>query len=167
MILKKYKLNKRVFFEKETSERNMNKRGDISVLLLVLMTIVLTGAALFIFNTNTGSVGTEIINSRFLDKIYFKEDKIDFYVNEAIESSLFGFDRSEKDFVSKFKKEIDNYSETDVWNELEKIKNNFNEENVEISGNEVTVKISVKIDENLEDKLIVSHLYEKSFKKSF
>lgn len=145
----------------------MNKRGDIAVTLLILMAVVLVSTSLFIFNTNTNKVSAEITDSRFLDKTYFKEDRINFYVNEAIEKAIIGFNGDKAKFIEKFKSELDKYNITAVGNEIENIKNNINEGNIEVKDKKLIVSIKIKIDDKLEDKVIISYLYDKKFEKSF
>ncbi len=66
----------------------MNKRGDLSIVLLVITTVIISGAALFSFVINLNGFETHIMHSRFLDVAYGKEDQIKFYLEQAGENSI-------------------------------------------------------------------------------
>ena len=51
----------------------VNRKGQIAIGLLVLMTLVLTGAALYSFYNNSQSLKLQISDARFVDKVYSDE----------------------------------------------------------------------------------------------
>ena len=63
----------------------MNKKGAtaLSVLLLVIMTLVLTGFALFTFLISE-KVETMISDVRVVEDVYVKEEQINFYLDKGI-----------------------------------------------------------------------------------
>lgn len=60
-----------------------NKRGDVSVVLLVLLVLVVTGASVFSFITNSGKVSSKISGAGVVEGVYLEENLIEFYLNEA------------------------------------------------------------------------------------
>ena len=144
----------------------MKKRANASIVFLVVMTVVLSGAALFIFNLNKGRVESEISDFAGLSVVYAKENQINFYIDEIIEKSA-GNINNENEFIENFKKELEAYRQNNGFflKELEQIESQINEKNVEIKENKVFLKLQIKIDENFGDKIIISYLYNKQFKK--
>ena len=63
------------------------KKADISVTLLVFMTLALVGASLFVFITS-GKIDKRISDAKFLESTYAIEDKADFYLADAFESAI-------------------------------------------------------------------------------
>ena len=111
------------------------------------MALVLTATSLFIFNVNSSKVSGEIINSRVLDLVYFKQNLINFYVQEAFENSK-SFD--------DFKNILNNYNNTIVGKDLEKIG-----EGVERDFSDKLL-LKIEISEEYEG-IIIRYLYEKEF----
>lgn len=66
----------------------MNRKGSISTTLLVIMTLVLVGVALFSFYNKSKEVKTELIDSYFLNKFYGEENKIETSLNLMLEETL-------------------------------------------------------------------------------
>ena len=64
-----------------------NKRADISVLLIVFLTLTLTIAALFAFLTANVNIREVIGTSNAVQEVYFKESLINFYIQEIIQNS--------------------------------------------------------------------------------
>lgn len=65
----------------------LNKKGDMSIVLLVLLTFLAVGAALFSFVTS-GSVAKEVIDPRVVESVYVQENSIKFYLNEIGKKAL-------------------------------------------------------------------------------
>ena len=126
----------------------MNKKGDVAVTVLVFMAVVLVGATLFIFNTNTTKVRKDIVSPEILEGVYYRGNLINFYVQEAFESS---------DSIEEFKSNLGRYNQTEVGKDLEKLKKNFGE-----FSNPLILKI--EIDETIEG-FIIRYLYEREFVK--
>ena len=150
-----------------------NKRANIPITLLVLMTLVLTVSALYSFNTHVNKVSTEVKDSRFLDYIYAQENKINFYIDDMMEKAVVKtvvIDSDTKSFfIDNFKKELLKYkkNETLVPEELNQIEQQINLENVNIKDKEISINISIKIEKKFQDKFIISYLYTKKFSKGF
>jgi len=66
----------------------MNRRGDIAVTVLVLMTVFLTGFALFSFYTHYGKIEAYISDARFIESASFQERQIEFYLNDFSERAV-------------------------------------------------------------------------------
>jgi len=64
-----------------------SKKGDMSIVLLVLLTFLAVGAALFSFITS-GSVAKEVIDPRVIESVYVQENNIGNYLNEIGENAL-------------------------------------------------------------------------------
>lgn len=64
-----------------------SKKADISIVLLVLMTLALMGATLLIFLLS-GKIDKKISDAKFLEATYAIENKIDFYLADAIEMAV-------------------------------------------------------------------------------
>lgn len=75
----------------------MNKKADMSIVLLVLLTSLAVGAALFSFITS-GSVAKEVIDPRVVESVYVQENNIEFYLNEIGERALV---KTYSDFVKE------------------------------------------------------------------
>lgn len=65
-----------------------NKRADISIVLLVILTLVLTISSLFIFVNSSSAVEAEIYNVKFIDQFYLRQNLAEFYVSESMKKAL-------------------------------------------------------------------------------
>jgi hypothetical protein len=143
----------------------MNTRADVAILALVILSVILFGAALYAFNINSSKVISEISDARFLNNIYMKEEQIDFYVNEAIDRSLVnGFDKN--NFLSEFKNNIKLYDKDDILvrENLLNIANDIKDSDVQYDK-ELILNVKTQIVEK-NDKIIVSYNYNKQFVRS-
>lgn len=75
-----------------------NKKGDLSITLLVLLVVVLAGFTLFTFYTNSGKIEARVIDSRFIEGSYSAENAIEFDMESAGENALA---KSYEEFVSR------------------------------------------------------------------
>lgn len=117
----------------------MNKRADISVMLIVLMTLALTIAALFAFLIANSNINEVIGTSNSVQEVYFRESLVNFYVQEILQNSydklnyqkslvqsgigsdvIFGKsiinslqtqEEIKAQFISNFKQELENYKD--------------------------------------------------------
>ena len=64
-----------------------SKKADISIVLLVFMTLALVGVALFSFMMG-GKIDKKISDAKFLETTYAVEGKIDFYLAGALEQAI-------------------------------------------------------------------------------
>ncbi len=100
-----------------------NKRGDMAVIMVVFMTLLLVGVALYYFNTSNKAYAETIQNPDILDKVYFQEDQAKFYLQDSLERATINtyqdFIDNELYIVNSVKK--DDYLIFDKpWNEEEK-----------------------------------------------
>ncbi len=65
-----------------------NRRGDITILLLVILVLLVASATLFSFVTSSGKVEAKISDAKFVENIYYKENLVEFYINQAGEKSI-------------------------------------------------------------------------------
>lgn len=66
----------------------MNKKGDISILLLVLMVLLLSASVLYIFAKYSGKAEAIVADARFVENSIVKEEDIYFYAENAAENAL-------------------------------------------------------------------------------
>ena len=146
-----------------------NKRANIPITLLVLMTLVLTIAALYSFNVHINNVSAEVKDSRFLDYIYSKENEINFYINDMMEKSIVKSAGDKSLFIDNFKKELLKYRKNEILvpEELNQVEQQVNMDNIKIDNKEVSMNLSIKIERKFQDKFIISYLYNKRFSKNF
>lgn len=67
--------------------RILNKKADIATTLLVLMTLVLVGATLFSFVSGK-KIDKRMVDARFIENLYLKEEQFRFYMRELGERAL-------------------------------------------------------------------------------
>lgn len=153
-----------------------NRRGmSISIVLLVLATLVLTSFALFTFYLREKSIQEEIYTTRFLEEVYVKEEKINFYVQNIFDNSVRDFNRDEdvSKLINNFKQELGKYKINNkfVIAELEQVEGQINEEHIKVKNNKVTAGFQITIKSNVTDekkeKEIFSavYTYNKKFEK--
>lgn len=65
----------------------MNKKGDMSILLLVILVLLVCIISLFTFITKSNKWGIEISNYQLIDGVYVDELKLEFYFNYFLEKS--------------------------------------------------------------------------------
>lgn len=75
----------------------MNKKGDVAVNMIVLMTLVLVAVTIMSFFIYNGKIQAKITDARFLDNIYTPEENARFYISDA----------GEKAIVTSYKEMID------------------------------------------------------------
>tara|TARA_Y100000034_G_C6843451_1_gene381863 strand:+ start:372 stop:1139 length:768 start_codon:yes stop_codon:yes gene_type:complete len=61
----------------------INKRGDMTIVLLVLLVLIVSLATLFSFATNSKQVEAKILDVRVIDKLFLEQELIEFYIKEA------------------------------------------------------------------------------------
>jgi hypothetical protein len=151
----------------EINPRKMNKdkKADISILLLVLMTLVLAVSVLAMFYSNTSNSGAQIKDSRFLDLVYSNEMKTNFYINEIMDKSIVDIKGDKLKFIENFRNELLKYNVSGefIVPELSQLEPQLNENNIRLNDGIIFIKFSVKIDKNFNDGAMVSYLYVKEF----
>ena len=129
----------------------MNKKGDLAVTLLVFMTVALVLGTSFIFASDLNKIGGEIADAGFLNEIYIKEGKLDFYIQEAMDYAgansggyLDNADLKDK-FITNFNSVIEQYRKDEsLVVELSKVEEQAN--NVRIEGDKIILEINFNID---------------------
>jgi len=104
-----------------------NKKADTSIVILVLLVLMVSGLALFVFNVNDGKINKKISDLSVIEQVYVKADVIDFYLTKII--GKVGKDASNSAFNA----------------ELDKYKNAY--------GNYIVPELSQAKDKNFEIKL--------------
>ncbi len=88
-----------------------NKKGatSISVGIMVIITLALTGAALFVFITSKPAVGV-ISGTKFMDDIYIEEISNIFFIRQLADNALLNMAGwNNEEFAEKFEQEAGNY----------------------------------------------------------
>ena len=157
-----------IFLKFYLKMKKMNKKADISILLLVVMALVLTGAALFSFNVNLKNFSAEIINIRYLDSVYIRESEITLYIDLFIDNSIEKGITREK-FIDNFKKELANYKdETGKYfiEEFEDIEKEVDKEGVvKIENNKLILDLKGILIIKKFEGLSITYVYDKTFEK--
>jgi len=116
----------------------MNKKGDVAVLLLVLLVLIITAIAFFIFLTDSKRIEKELVNPKILDSVYFKEEMVKFYIAEAGRSAM-KEKREGEDFKEKFAEKFEAYSFEEDY--LKELKNRIEEGDFEVVEEADSMKI--------------------------
>ena len=140
-----------------------NKKSmSLSIVILVIGTLILSGFALFTFNLRQKNISEQVQVTRFLEGIYAKESKINFYVENILRGmEVKGL--SKEEFESKFVIELNKYKEQgDDWN--------YEIKDTKVSGEKITFSLKVTITKegrDTKDKQIAfaTHTYNKTFEK--
>lgn len=147
----------------------MNKKADISVLLLVLMTLILVVSALFIFNLNSKKVEAKIIEYNSLNDIYSREKEINFYINDIMERIGSRIDKNiniKDEFIKNFKKELERYKNENVFyiKELEQLESQLIVNNLEYADKTVKINFNIHLEKRF-DNIIIIYSYKKEFSR--
>lgn len=147
-----------------------NKKANITIPVLVLMTLVLAGATLLVFNINKGKIETNIGDYSLLNNVYLKESQLDFYINEVLDNVIKNFNINEgKDkFIEKFKAELEKYKQEDgtyILGELERIKEQADEIIFDSADRKIILNLDIRIDEKPNQNMNIAYAYAKTFKK--
>jgi hypothetical protein len=153
--------------EKRKIIKKMNKKADLSVLLLVFMAVFLSGFALYMFNVNSNTIKTKIKDSRYLDDIYVRENEVNFYINEIMDRAVMNFksDQGKGKFIENFNKELQKYADKGVFvlPELNQVNLQVINENIELNPDSVSINFNIKLEKVFSDKLNVTYNYNKKF----
>jgi hypothetical protein len=84
----------------------MNKNAmTLSIPLLVIFTLLIVGASLFVFITQKGSIDKTINNAGFIEQIYERKILLDSYVQDIVSRASVGVN-NEQEFIENAKKII-------------------------------------------------------------
>jgi hypothetical protein len=127
----------------------MNKKGgaEISVVILVLMTLLLVISSLFYFSIKENQASENLYSSTFLGPIYSKEVLINFYVQNLVDKSAVGVLTREQ-FINNFKENLANYKDSKgefFLSEFNQIEGQLSEERVEINADFVSIIFDIHI----------------------
>jgi len=142
---------------------NMNRKADASIVVLVLLSVLLLGAALYIFNTNNNRIVSEIKDVRSLNGIYLKESQLNFYINEAIDLTVSNGYVGASGFVLGLKNNLRRFDNKDILvsEDLLRVAEELKEGNVKVDGG-ILVDVNTQIvDKN--DEIIITQNYRGLF----
>jgi len=143
----------------------INKKADVSIVLLVFMALVLVGATLFIFNINLRKFRTEIINVKALDSVYIRENEINFYVGRMMDNSI-EKDISKEQFIINFKEELERHKVDGAYvlEELSQVEDQISD--IEITDTKVVFDLDIRVIKNFKE-ISITYVYNKKFEKEF
>lgn len=151
-----------------------NKKSmEISIVVLVLATLVLTIVSLFAFNIR-GDKLVERVNLD-LDNVYAIEELVNFYVNKMIENSIED-NMNEEKFIENLKREFDKYKQGNdfVLEELRQIEPQISKDNIKIEKiNGINKNVSITLEISISDSIFydnkeivfITYVYTKTFEK--
>lgn len=151
--------------------RKTNKKADLAVTLLVFMSVALAGVASIIFITSERGMENKIVDARFMDEVYLKEELINFYINEIMEKAAVK-DRTQEEIISNFSAELEKYKDQNgnyVLQELSQVEGQIN--NIKVENNkaeaefEIMLKGNVAVKEKKAEKELFSAIY--TYNKKF
>lgn len=154
-----------------------NKKGgmEISIVLLVLATLILSTFALYTFYTKQKSMQEKIYITKFLEDIYSKEEQINFYIDNILEKSAKDFNKedSEEKLIENFTRELSKYKINNnyIVPELAQIEEQVNEEHIKYDkdNQKVTAEFQITLEDKVADngKELFSavYTYTKKFEK--
>ena len=167
------------FFKKDAGKKfsnkmnKKNKKADIAITMLVLMTLLLAGATLFIFEIYHGKVETNIQDYAFLNSVYLKENQMDFYINNVLDEVIKDFDiNTGKDkFIQEFKLELGKYKDKDgkyFIEELGKVEEQVQTDRFVFDSvnKKIILNLDIRLDEKPNEKVKVAYAYTKTFEKT-
>lgn len=102
-----------------------NKKGDMTILLFVILVLLVTSATTFSFIMSSGKTEAKISNARFIETLYSKQDLAEFYLIQAGEIAIV---KTYNSFV-----EEDNYINNPIYNSKEEVE--FKELHSKLSEN--------------------------------
>ena len=145
-----------------------NKKADLATTLLVFMAIALVGAASIVFLTSSGEIKRNVVDARFIDDIYLKEEKLDFYLQDIFDKTVenFNIEEGEDKLISNFKEELEKYKVENkfIIPEFSQVEEQIN--NLKIEENKV--KAEFRFELRKETKLFSAiYIYNKKFEKDF
>lgn len=98
-----------------------NKKGNVPVVILVLLVFVMAFATIFSFVSNAGKLELKISDTRIVEKVYLEENLAEFYIKQA-GNSVVKTGISSNVFRGDFKKEFLSYRfETDFLLDLKQL----------------------------------------------
>ena len=115
----------------------MNKRGDISIVVLVFLVLIVCIATIFSFLVSGGKINTQVGNTRLVENVYSEQYFVEYYLSESMKLALvktYEEFANSKDYIANPIIDSDgNYEFKDLHaklkeNFIDKFKINLNEE---------------------------------------
>lgn len=164
----------------------MNKKAmSLGITLLVMLTVLVLGAAIFTFLTQQNNITQNFHSAASLEKVYAREQILNFYVQNIIDrAALLSELKSKEEFILALQKEAEKYrvfnssdkniyipsqiEQFDMLPELEQFEKQISADNIEIDGNHAKMRTEFLItgaiqDESGSDVLNVQYNYQRVF----
>lgn len=129
------------------NKMKMNKKGmEVSVILLVIATLIISSYALFTFYGGRQKVDEKVQIKGILEDLYSQESQINFYLENVIEKiSISDKQNPEKEFLDGFQKGIFSYKGQSgyAFPELLQVESQLKTENLKIADNKIKIKINI------------------------
>ncbi|MFA5857061.1 MAG: hypothetical protein WC867_06880 [Candidatus Pacearchaeota archaeon] len=151
----------------------MNKKSmSISIVLLVIMTLVLVGVSLtyFIIKENNNQQLLQVSSS--IDYLSIEESHLDITLDKLFLESVVGIKTldSKQIFIDRLNENIPKYQDYYFLKNLNSIKEQVKEENIEINTEGINWKVEFIIESvknNPKNTLNANYLYSRKFEKVF
>ncbi len=146
------------------------KKADVAITLLVFMVLLLAGATLFIFVSDSAKKDNSFANVGLLGEIYAKEEQINFYMQDITDKAG-SESQTKEEFIANFKSELEKYKNPDgsyVLEEFNFIEFQIKEENFNLYDKTkiFSARFDISIKETIGDasnSFFVNYDYEKEF----
>jgi len=150
-----------------------NKRASVAmaVSLLTLATLILVGISLVSFILYDNEIKDEIYVSKVIDEIYIQESQLNYVLGDIFDKVVEDFDKSQEDFINKFKIELEKYKEDGEYliGGLNQVEEQLG--NVELSQERIILVLDFRVlgNQKINDKtkINVSYEYTKELSKDF
>ena len=146
-----------------------NKKGDIAVTVLTVLTLVFVILTLFLFNIRDKDMNIEIGRNFVIDEILSKEEIINFNIQNIVD--MVSKDANSKEnFINNFKVELGKYKDSNgryFISELEQLEEQIVLENVVYENGKFSIDFNILVEkEVLKDgkrDVFISYEYKKTF----
>ena len=158
----------------------INKKGmSLAIVLLVIATLVLVSTALITFYVREKSYEDKIAAAGFLQDVYTKEAKINFYAYNVLEN-INSENKAKEDIIKEFRNELSKYKESD-WEfildrngALQKYKESdwiFTIKEDDVKINPISIPLIINITKIVKDDkgneiFSATYVYDKTFEKT-
>ncbi len=154
---------------------NSNKKGagaPIAIGILIILIFVLLTVAYEKFYFRIQQTSILIENSDLLETVYSQESKVNFQIQQIVDSSAIGTSSSINDkakFIENMKKELEKYKVQDnyIIPELGQLPERLTENRVITDNGQISIKLRIKIENSLQNEgftyVSAQYIYEKEF----
>lgn len=144
---------------------------SISIVLLVIFTLVLVITSTAYFVVKLVSNDNEVLSvPSDLDYIYVEESYLDFYLQQLfdISSKEIQYETGKAIFISNLNKYLPNYNDYYILKNLNQIKNQINENNVQLTKEKLVWNVSLLLQsEDSKKGIFIEYNYKRNFEKAF